>query len=135
MVEHASDWTHSRVPITEGGNPDEIVGLVHRREVFDAVLSSDHGCELILRDLAHPLIFVPETMKGHELLKHFLKERVHMVAVADEYGGFEGVVTLEDVLESMLGEQIVDEHDQDRDMQKLARERSRMRHEAPPTPG
>ena len=129
----AEDWIHSRVPLTEGGNPDNIVGLIHRREAFDALLSNDQGSGLILRDLARPLLFVPSTMKGHELLQLFLKERVHLVAVADEFGGFEGVVTLEDVIESMLGAQIVDEYDQEKDLQKLARERSRMRHEKPPT--
>ena len=128
VAQQTGEWSHSRIPITEGGNPDKTVGLVHRREVIDALLSEDHGNDLILRDLCHPLLFVPETMRGHELLQHFLKERVHLVAVADEYGGFEGVVTLEDVLESLLGEEIVDEHDEEKDMQVLARQRSRERH-------
>ncbi|MEM7517827.1 MAG: hemolysin family protein [Planctomycetota bacterium] len=127
LIEHAERWSHSRVPLTEGGNPDKIIGLVHRREVFDAALAGESAKALILRDLMRPMKFVPESTKGHELLKFFLEERAHMVAVADEYGGFEGVVTLEDVLESLLGEEIVDEHDQFGDMQELARERSKKR--------
>ena len=75
----------------------------------------------------HPIRFVPETMPAHALLDMFLKERVHMVAVADEYGGFEGVVTLEDVLECLLGEEIVDEHDEIRDMQEHAMDQGRKR--------
>ncbi len=129
IAEKITTWNHSRVPITEGGNPDNAVGLVHRREVLDALLSPDHGNDLILRDLAHPLLFVPETMRGHELLQHFLTKRVHLVAVTDEYGGFEGVVTLEDVLESLLGEDIVDEYDEEQNLQHLARQRSRLRHQ------
>ena len=72
----------------------------------------------------HPIEFVPETMRAHELLNLFLQKRKHMVAVADEYGGFEGVVTLEDVLECLLGQEIVDESDEIEDMQELALRRS-----------
>jgi magnesium and cobalt exporter, CNNM family len=126
LVAAPERWVHSRVPITEGGDPDQVIGIVHRREAFDAALSRpDAG--LVLRDLMRPVRFVPETMPAHELLKLFLGDRSHMVAVTDEYGGFEGVVTLEDVLECLLGSEIVDEHDQVTDMQELALERSRER--------
>jgi CBS domain containing-hemolysin-like protein len=66
-------------------------------------------------------------MKAHELLALFLRERKHLVAVVDEYGGFDGIVTLEDVLECLLGEEIVDEHDEVVDMQKHAKRRSPLR--------
>ena len=126
VVQDPRTLSHSRIPLTEGDNPDEVVGLVYRREVFDAALEQpDAG--LTLRDLHHPLRFVPESMPAHELLDTFLEERVHMLAVTDEYGGFEGVVTLEDVLECLLGSEIVDEHDQVDDMQALALERKRER--------
>ena len=82
---------------------------------------------VLLRDLMHPMRFVPETMAAHELLNLFLDERFHMAAVADEYGGFEGVVTLEDVLECLLGKEIVDEHDQIDDMQVHARKQAEQR--------
>jgi CBS domain containing-hemolysin-like protein len=117
---------HSRVPITDGHDQDKVVGLVHRREVFDAILRQA-DTDLLLGDLLRPIRFVPEDMPAHELLQLFLADKAHMMAVTDEYGGFEGVVTLEDVLESLLGSQIVDEHDQVEDMQKLALERSRER--------
>ena len=126
LVQHPDRFTHSRVPLTEGENRDQIVGQVFRREVFDSALA-EPGANLILRDLLRPIRFVPETMPAHELLRLFLRERVHMMAVADEYGGFEGVITLEDVLECMLGREIVDEHDEVADMQKLALERGRER--------
>jgi CBS domain containing-hemolysin-like protein len=119
-------WVHSRVPITEDGQADKVTGLVYRREVFDTALAEPDAA-LILRDLERPLTFVPETLQAHALLDRFLTERVHMMGVADEYGGFEGVVTLEDVLEALLGAEIVDEHDEVEDMQALALQRSRQR--------
>ena len=126
MIEHGRHWVHSRVPLMEEDNVDRVVGLVHRREVFDAALEHS-GRGLVLRDLMRPIRFVPESMPAHELLDLFLEERAHLAAVVDEYGGFEGVVTLEDVLECLLGEEIVDEHDREDDMQALALKRGRLR--------
>ncbi len=70
-----------------------------------------------------PIRFVPETMLAHELLDLFLRRRDHIVGLLDEYGSFEGVVSLEDVLECLLGSEIVDEYDQTPDLQALARKR------------
>jgi len=122
LIEHLDRWVHSRVPITEGEDPDQVIGLVHRREVLDAAIQRPDD-SLRLTDLLHPIQFVPETMPANELLDHFIRERTHMAAVSDEYGGFEGVVTLEDVLECLLGAEIVDEHDEFEDMQAVARRR------------
>lgn len=118
-----SAWVHSRVPVTEDGDLDKACGVVYRREVFGAAL--DGRREVPLRELMHDLPFVPETMPANELLNLYLRERRHMVAVADEYGGFEGLVTLEDVIEEMLGAEIVDESDLHVDMQEAARERAK----------
>lgn len=123
VQERSDHWIHSRLPLTEDRDPDRIMGMVYRREVFDAVVRGK--TDLKLRDLMHEIDFVPDTMRGHQLLDKFIQEKKHMVAVLDEYGGFEGVVTLEDVLECMLGSQIVDEHDRHADMQHLARQRAR----------
>ena len=116
-------WVHSRVPVTSGEDPDSVIGLVYRREVFDVLVTGDR--ESTLADLMHPLDFVAEATPGHRLLDHFVEGRRHMVGVVDEYGGFEGVVTLEDVLECLLGEEIVDEHDSVVDLQALARRQAR----------
>ena len=78
-------------------------------------------------DLLRPIRFVPETTPANKLLELFIADRAHMFAVIDEYGGVEGVVTLEDVLECLLGAEIVDEHDQVEDMQVLALERAQRR--------
>ena len=118
----ADQWTHSRIPVTDGDDIDRVMGVVHRREVFDRVLAG--AGDLSLRDLMHPIRIVPQTMPAHELLALFLKQRRHMVAVVDEFGGLDGIVTLEDVLECLLGEEIVDEHDQIENMQQHALDRN-----------
>jgi CBS domain containing-hemolysin-like protein len=112
---------HSRLPLV-GNVSDEVLGLVHRRDIYDALAADQH--DLKLRDLMRPIEFVPESMAAHDLLDLFLERRRHLVAVADEFGGFEGVVTLEDVLECFLGREIVDETDDVVDLQALARKRA-----------
>lgn len=126
LLEDVSGWVHSRVPVVENADPDRVLGVVYRREALDAALRRPEE-ELIVRDLLRPIRFVPETTRADKLLTLFLEDRAHMFAVVDEYGGMEGVVTLEDVLECLLGAEIVDEHDQVEDMQRLALERSRKR--------
>ncbi|MEM7199554.1 MAG: hemolysin family protein [Planctomycetota bacterium] len=130
-------WVHTRLPLVENGNPDAIVGIVHGKDVFRAILAGDR--ERPIRELAQPVDIVPETMTGGDLLNKFIKERKHLMVVVDEYGGFEGIVTLEDVLECMLGSEILDEHDEHADMQLVARrqalERARaLSAEAPASP-
>lgn len=112
-------WIHSRVPVYAPDKPDEILGVVYRREVFDAGVAGSG--EQSIGTLSHELKSVPDSMPGHKLLQLFLAGRRHMVAVVDEYGSFQGIVTLEDVLESMLGTEIVDEHDEIVDLQAHAR--------------
>ena len=122
IQQHSKHWVHSRLPLTEDENPDQIVGVIYRRDVFDAIARGQRDRKL--RELMRTIDFVPETMRGHDLLDKFIKERKHMVCVVNEYGGFEGVVTLEDVLEALLGTQIVDEFDLHPDMQQFARQRA-----------
>ena len=115
-------WVHSRLPVTEDRDPDHILGVVYRREVFDAIVFGRPVKKL--RDLMHKVDFVPASARGHQLLDKFITEKKHMAAVVDEYGAFIGVVTLEDVLECLLGSEIVDEHDRHVDMQQVAREKA-----------
>ena len=125
LREAKSPWVHTRLPVTEGNDRDKIVGLIHSKDVFSALV--DGTQTRYLRDLMHPIDFVPETMRGDHLLDKFIAEKKHLVAVVDEYGGFEGIVTLEDVLECLLGSEIVDEHDRHADMQHAARKRAQER--------
>ncbi|BCS90142.1 hemolysin family protein [Pseudodesulfovibrio sediminis] len=112
------DWPHSRIPVFDE-DPEDIVGVIYRRQVLEAL--ADDRDELRLSDLMLPVQFVLETITLDKLLVKFLGSRLHLCVVLDEYGGVAGVVTLEDVLEEILGSEIVDETDQVVDMRELAR--------------
>jgi len=119
--EYKTIWPHSRIPVYAGEDPEDIVGIVYRREVLEA-LASDQG-DLKLEKLMRQVNFVVETMSLDRLLIKFLESRMHLFVVLDEYGGIAGLVTLEDVLEEILGKEIVDETDEVVDMRELARQR------------
>ncbi len=116
-----SAWPHSRIPVYEGDDPEDIVGVIYRRSVFEA-LADDHD-DVKLSELMKPVRFALENITLDKLLVKFLESRMHMFVVLDEYGGMSGVVTLEDVMEEILGSEIVDETDQVVDMRELARRR------------
>jgi len=118
---NADHWRFSRIPVCTDRDPDSIVGVVRRRRVFDALARDDF--DKTMADLMQKAVFVPETLPAHQLLDEFLKKRYHLFCVQDEAGQFTGVVTLEDVLECLLGREIVDEIDLHEDMQELARRR------------
>jgi len=123
VTAHSDHWTHSRLPLCKDNDPDRVVGLVFRREVFDALLNRpDEEIERMkLSDLSRPVEFIPESLRGDEILQRFLSGRNHLFIVTNEHGGMEGIITLEDVLEELLGAEIVDYHDQHVDMQEYAR--------------
>jgi CBS domain containing-hemolysin-like protein len=116
-------WNFSRVPLHKPGDVDEITGFVLRRDIFSAIAEKRLG--MTLTDFSREIRFVPEAMPAHKLLNQFIQSRRHLFAVVDEYGALAGVVTLEDVLEFLLGKEIVDEFDQFEDMQELARARGK----------
>lgn len=113
-------WHFSRIPVY-GEDNEDIVGLVERRKLGQ--LYAKDKKDLALSDIMRPIHFVQETQTLDQLLREFLKARVHLFAVVDEYGGLAGVVSLEDVLEEMLGSEIMDESDNVADLRALARER------------
>ncbi len=98
----------SRVPVYRG-SVDHITGIVYVREVYQAFVSGLVDAQL--SSLAREPLFVPGSMPLHTLLRYFQARRIHMGVVADEFGGTDGLVTLEDVLEELVGE-IHDETDQ-----------------------
>ncbi|TVQ95938.1 MAG: HlyC/CorC family transporter [Desulfovibrionales bacterium] len=114
-------WPHSRIPVYEEEDQEDIVGVVYRRELLEA-LANDQD-DLVLGRIMKPVQFVLESMSLDKLLVRFLESRMHLFIVLDEYGGLAGLVTLEDVLEEILGSEIVDETDQVVDMRELARQR------------
>lgn len=114
-------WPHSRIPVYEDEDQEDIVGIVYRRELLEALANDQDDLEL--GRLMKPVQFVLESMTLDKLLVRFLESRMHLFIVLDEYGGLAGLVTLEDVLEEILGSEIVDETDQVVDMRELARQR------------
>ncbi|HAD03240.1 MAG: transporter [Desulfuromonadales bacterium GWC2_61_20] len=97
---------HSRFPVYEE-NLDRIVGVIHSKDILGYV---DRPETFSLRTLARPPYFVPEAKRIETLLQSFRRRRVHLAVVVDEYGGVEGIVTLEDIVEEIVGE-IRDEYD------------------------
>ena len=99
----------SRVPVY-GENIDDITGVLHARDAYEALLDGDQH-DKTLRELAREPLIVPGALSLTKLLRHFQARRIHMAIVVDEYGGTDGVVTLEDVIEELVGE-INDETDE-----------------------
>lgn len=108
LVRAFAEAGHSRLPVY-GESLDEVVGMVHIKDVFIANVdpSRDRSMNALMRE---PL-FVPESMGVIELLARMRAQRVHLALVVDEFGGTEGLVTIEDVVEEIVGE-IEDEHDE-----------------------
>jgi putative hemolysin len=100
---------HSRIPVYEG-TIDRIVGILYDKDLLRYV--RDSQTDVSLRDVARPAIFVPESKRADELLREFQKQKVHLAIVFDEYGGVAGLVTIEDILEEIVGE-IQDEYDEE----------------------
>jgi CBS domain containing-hemolysin-like protein len=106
----------SRIPVYHE-NIDNIIGILNIKDAFAATLSKKKG--ISIKDLIYDPYFVPETKKIDELLKELQVRKVHMAIVVDEYGGFVGIVTVEDILEELVGE-IQDEYDKEEpDVQTL----------------
>ncbi|MFW6339952.1 MAG: CBS domain-containing protein, partial [Wenzhouxiangella sp.] len=120
MLESAEDLVFSRYPIY-GENDEDIKGYVLKSDVIMALIRGKS--EQTLFDLRREVLFVPEFISLRVLFSQLLAEQEHFAVVVDEYGGFSGVVTMEDVLETLLGIEIVDESDAVEDLRKAARDK------------
>ncbi|MBA1146059.1 CBS domain-containing protein [Ectothiorhodospiraceae bacterium WFHF3C12] len=110
----------SRFPVT-GDSRDDVIGIFIAKDLLP-FLSKDNGAkEFNIRELLRPALFIPESKRLDVLLKLFQESRNHMAIVVDEYGGLAGIVTIEDVIEQIVGE-IDDEHDFDEDSYILSRD-------------
>ena len=116
------NWPFSRVPLY-AEKKDDWVGSVRRRDAYNN-LAEGHR-DVKLRQMMRPLQLIPDSLTLDKLLLRFLKQRGHIVGVVDEWGSIAGVVSLEDVLEEILGREIVDEYDESVDLQESARRRSK----------
>ena len=110
-----ADSGHSRLPVFEETS-DRIVGIVHARYVLKTLADEKEAPEL--KDLLHPAFFIPETMRLDDLLQDFQTRGEQMAIVVDEYGGTEGLVTMEDLLEEIVGE-IEDEFSRTRESEVI----------------
>lgn len=111
VIEELSEVPHSRVPVYRD-SVDDITGILYVREAYAAY--AEGAREVTLSELARDPFFVPGSLSLTQLLQDFQARRIHMGIVADEFGGTDGLVTLEDVLEELVGE-IRDETDQEED--------------------
>jgi putative hemolysin len=98
---------HTRIPLYEETD-DQIVGIIHAKDLLMAMV--EQGPNVSVRSLLRPTLYVPEGKNLHELLAEMRLSRSHMAVVQDEYGGTAGVVTVEDIVEELVGD-IVDEYD------------------------
>jgi len=108
LISAFADAGHSRLPVY-GESLDEVVGMVHIKDVF--IADFDPSRDRTMAALMREPLFVPESMGVIELLARMRAQRTHLAIVVDEFGGTEGLVTIEDVVEEIVGE-IEDEHDE-----------------------
>ncbi len=104
---------HSRFPVI-GDNKDEVIGILLAKDML-SFFAGGESRKLNLKEVLRPAVFIPESKRLNVLLNEFRSNRNHIAIVVDEYGGVAGLVTIEDVLEQIVGD-IEDEHDIDEDM-------------------
>jgi CBS domain containing-hemolysin-like protein len=114
----------SRIPVYSE-NDENITGYVFRQTVFEKLAEDQH--ELKLRDIKRDIIVVHNSIVLFSLWEKLLEAKEHIALIVDEYGGLDGIVTMEDIIETLLGLEIIDEKDTITDMQKFARERWKTR--------
>ena len=118
MSEISRLTSHSRVPVYDR-EPDNVTGIIMRKDVLLA--AAEQKMTSTVGKLKVPAHFVPETMPLNMVLVDFFEKRQHLFIVVDEYGSVTGIISMEDVLEEIVGEEIIDESDRTRDMRELAR--------------
>jgi len=114
----------SRIPVYSE-NEDQITGYVFRQTVFEKLAEDQH--DMKLKDIRRDIVIVHNSKTLFTVWENLLERREHIALVVDEYGGVDGIVTMEDIIESMLGLEIIDEKDTVADMQSYARERWKLR--------
>ena len=111
---------HGRLPVWQG-NPDRIVGIVRRRDLLKAAGEDRHAVQM--SELMHKAHIIPENASLSDALNNLVRSHQQMAVVVDEFGAFSGVITLEDIFESLLGVEIYEKDDPHPDMRELARQR------------
>jgi CBS domain containing-hemolysin-like protein len=111
IIDDAIEEGHTRIPVYDK-NRDDVVGILYSKDLLPELATGAPDSRTPLRDLLRKPMFVPETKPVTDLLQMFQQTRTHIAVVLDEYGGVSGLVTIEDVLEEIVGE-IVDEYDEE----------------------
>lgn len=106
LVSKAIEEGYSRMPVYDG-SIDVIIGIIYSKDLLSLL---EHRDLIILQDIIRPAYFVHESKKVSQLLREFQQKKVHLAVVIDEFGGTEGIITMEDILEEIVGE-IHDEYD------------------------
>lgn len=116
----SADLTHSRILVYDDDNDDYVIGYALRQDVLEKM--AEDKFDTTVRDITRPILSFPEEEPVGNIWEKFLEKKEHISVIIDEYGTFRGIVTLEDVIETMLGQEIVDETDEVVDMQEYAKE-------------
>lgn len=115
-----SDLSHSRIPVYDDENDEYVLGYVLRQEILEKMAEDKFSTKLI--DITRPIMTFSEDTSVGDIWEKMLAKKEHISVILDEYGSLRGIVTLEDVIETMLGHEIVDEKDEVVDMQEYAKE-------------
>jgi CBS domain containing-hemolysin-like protein len=107
LVRKVIDEGYSRLPVYRG-TIDNIVGIIYSKDLLSLL---EHRDLIVLQDIIRPACFVPEQKQISQLLREFQQKKAHLAIVVDEYGGTEGIITMEDIVEEIVGE-IHDEYDE-----------------------
>jgi len=113
-------WNFSRVPLYTESDSETLKSYITQRDVYRELLRGGRE-ELPLKELARPLETVPELMRADKLLLQMFEKKEHICAVVDEHGSLAGIITLEDIIEEIVGREIVDEYDTVSDLRTFAR--------------
>ena len=116
-AKNINNWHYTRVPVYSEENPEVLKGYITQRDVYRAINSDDNN--LKLKDIARKIDTVPELLRADKLLLRFFEKREHLCAVVDEHGGLAGIITMEDILEEIVGKEIHDEFDSVKDTMRF----------------
>lgn len=119
------DLSHSRIPVYSQ-TIDDIVGIVFSSTIMEAKIASKD--ELLMKDIMKPVFKISENLPVDKAIDLFIKRKEHMFVVVDKFGQTEGIVTLEDAIETLLGVEIMDEQDNVEDMQTYAKNQSKIKY-------
>ena len=123
-LKQKEQWSrHSRVPVFDK-NQDDVVGVVLSRNVLLSL--SEGNKKQKLSELMQPVHFVPEAAPLNKILIEFFEQRIHLFVVVDEYGGVTGVISLEDIIEEIVGREIIDESDKAGNLREYARHKKKL---------